>query len=146
MNRGGWLLIGLLFLMGASCTRRDWVGDMLVLTDTTGDVGSNVHIERSGQPHVLALTLRQSGTRVTGETSAAGAPTIRAVLEGSLEGIVHGEVFTFTLSSGVRGEVHLDGDEMSGSLVGPQFGPLFACPWPISLRRLGSAAPSQQAQ
>jgi hypothetical protein len=56
MNRGGWLLIGLLFLMGASCTRRDWVGDMLVLTDTTGDVGSNVHIERSGQPHVLADT------------------------------------------------------------------------------------------
>jgi hypothetical protein len=31
-----WLLIGLLILASAGCTRRDWVGDMLVLTDVSG--------------------------------------------------------------------------------------------------------------
>jgi len=31
-----WLLIGLLLLTSAGCARRDWVGDLLVLTDVTG--------------------------------------------------------------------------------------------------------------
>jgi len=31
-----WLLIGLLLLASAGCTRRDWVSDLLVLTDVTG--------------------------------------------------------------------------------------------------------------
>src|SRR5262245_59163021 len=42
VRRGGvmkqmvWLLIGLLLLVSVSCTRPDWVSDMLVLTDVTG--------------------------------------------------------------------------------------------------------------
>ena len=33
-----WLLIGLLMLASAGCARRDWVSDLLVLTDVT-DLG-----------------------------------------------------------------------------------------------------------
>jgi hypothetical protein len=33
----GAFLIGLLLLASAACTRRDWVSDMLVLTDVTGE-------------------------------------------------------------------------------------------------------------
>src|SRR5262249_48964285 len=36
MQRMRWLLIGLLLLASASCARRDWVSDLLVLTDVTG--------------------------------------------------------------------------------------------------------------
>ena len=36
MLRSRWLLIGVLVLAGAGCARRDWVSDLLVLTDVTG--------------------------------------------------------------------------------------------------------------
>ena len=36
MQRTRWLLIGVLVLASAGCARRDWVSDLLVLTDVTG--------------------------------------------------------------------------------------------------------------
>ena len=36
MQRTRRILIGLLLLAGAGCARRDWVSDLLVLTDVTG--------------------------------------------------------------------------------------------------------------
>ena len=84
------------------------------------------------------MTLQQSGTRVTGEVSHLEGPFSRSAFEGSVEGVVNGEVFTFILSSGTRGEVHVDGEDTSGSMVSaPGYG--FACPCTIHLRRSGPA-------
>jgi hypothetical protein len=134
----------LLLLASAGCTRRDWVGDMLVLVDVSGTWEATFTAQ--GTPsRTFLMTLQQSGTRVTGDTWAIGAPTTRSAVEGALEGVVNGEVFTFTLGPGVRGEVHLDGEEMSGSIVGPPAHPLMGCPCPILLRRSGPA-PTPRSQ
>jgi hypothetical protein len=140
MMRTGALLIGLLLLASAGCTRRDWVGDMLVLTDVTGTRAATFTDRQSTARMRFLMTLAQSGARVTGETSAPrGSPGARSLIEGALEGAVNGEVFTFTIGrSGVRGQVHLDGEEMIGSLEGPQAWPMMSCPCPIHLRRQGS--------
>src|SRR5512134_2980028 len=102
---------------------------MLVLTDVSGTweatyVGKGVPARR------FVMTLRQSGTRVTGATSAEGSPSTRSILDASLEGVVNGEVFTFTLRSGAQGEVHLGGEDMSGSMMAPQVSAFVGCPCP----------------
>ncbi len=130
-----WLLIGLLLLASAGCTRRDWVSDMLVLTDVSG-TWEATYITRNQPNRTFLLTLRQSGTRVTGE--ASGVSWASSAIEGSLEGVVNGEVFTFTLSSGARAEVHRDGEEMSGTIEGPG-GIFYPCPCQVHLRRSGPA-------
>jgi hypothetical protein len=67
-----WLLIILLVLASAGCARRDWVSDLLVLTDVTGTWEGSVRVRTpaSGQ-HALnvpiRLALQQSGPKVTGE-------------------------------------------------------------------------------
>jgi hypothetical protein len=53
-----WLLIGLLLLASAGCTRRDWVSDMLVLVDVTGEWNGTVEWEG---PRNFSWTLQQSG-------------------------------------------------------------------------------------
>jgi hypothetical protein len=142
MKRTGWLLITLVVLANAGCTRRDWVGDMLALTDVTGTWAATFNDRQSSVITEFSMVLVQNGTRVTGETSAPGyIPAVRSSFEGPLEGVVNGEVFTFTLGSGVRGQVHLDGEEMIGDLQGPQVSRMQSCPCPIRLRRSGPAAP-----
>jgi hypothetical protein len=133
-----WLLIGLLILAGAGCTRRDWVGDMLVLTDVTGTWIATYTIPGSPRRTFL-MTLKQSGTRVTGEVSQLESGSFwRSAFEGSLEGVVNGEVFTFVLSTGTQGEVHVDGEDMSGTMRSPPgFG--MSGPFPVHLRRSGPA-------
>ena len=132
-----WLLIGLLILASAGCTRRDWVGNLLVLTDVSGTWSGS--IDWRGPPN-FSLTLQQAGARVTGESSAAprGSP-----LNGKVEGLVNGEVFGFSIMGGVgspvRGVVTIDGDEMAGELAGlPQLA-LDHCPCRVRLRRSGPA-------
>jgi hypothetical protein len=69
--RTGWLLIGLLLVVGAGCARRDWVGHMLALTDVTGTwTGSLTYNYTARNPTAVTqmrLTLSQSGSYVTGE-------------------------------------------------------------------------------
>ncbi len=65
-----WLLIGLLILASVGCTRRDWVGDMLVLTDVSGTWSGTI---RWRGPSHFSWTLQQDGARVTGESSMAPA-------------------------------------------------------------------------
>jgi hypothetical protein len=133
MKQMAWLLIGLLLLVSVGCTRPDWVSD--VLTDVTGTWAATFTDRQSTTRIRFHMTLAQSGARVTGETSAPRAsPGARSLIEGALEGAVNGEVFTFTIGrSGVRGQVHLDGEEMIGSLEGPQAWPMMSCPCPIHL-------------
>ena len=131
--------------MGVGCTRRDWVSDVLVLTDVTGTWEATD--TAMGVPsRTFLMTLRQSGTRVTGDTSAVGVPSVRSDLEGSLEGVVNGDGLHLhpEFRSASRG--HPDGEDMSGGIAGPPVNAFLGCPCPITLRRQGSAAPSQRMQ
>jgi hypothetical protein len=78
MQRTRWLLIGLLVLASASCAKRDWVGDMLVLADVTGTwegwVKGAGYEPWAGGPAgtpsaPITLVLQQTGPKVTGELS-----------------------------------------------------------------------------
>ena len=57
-----WLLIGLLVLASAGCARRDWVSDLLVLTDVTGTWEGWIKSHYSGGPvalrHPITLVLQ----------------------------------------------------------------------------------------
>jgi hypothetical protein len=134
-----WLLVGLLILASAGCTRRDWVGDMLVLTDVTGEWAGTV--AWPGSPS-FALVLRQEGPRVAGEASWGGSGTV-GNLSGSIQGVVEGELFSFNIigsANTARGVLTVDGDEMDGVLDFPTGA--FAntrCPCRLHLRRSGPA-------
>ena len=130
MPRTTWLLIGLLVLASAGCARRDWVSDLLVLTDVTGTWEGSV----SGVPGVrrpVTMVLQQTGPRVTGQ-----------LLGLRVEGVVSGEVVTFSV--GVGAELTVDGDEMLGTAEYLYVGKgLLACrPCFLRFRRVSSPIPS----
>jgi len=139
MRRTGWLLVALLLSVSAGCTRRDWVSDMLVLADVTGTWTGTIRVATL---RGFRLTLRQNGAKVTGETAAAP----NTFLEGKVQGVVNGDVFTFTFPSGARGELQVDGDEMIGNVTHTGSGVFARCPCPLYLRRVaaGGAAPGRQ--
>ena len=94
--RPRWLLIGLLVLTSAGCARRDWVSDLLVLTDVTGSwegwiVRSGFFTGRSP----ITMVLEQRGPKVTGELSWSGG-------QGRVEGVVSGEVLNFSADASDR--------------------------------------------
>ena len=137
-----WLLIILLVLASAGCARRDWVSDLLVLTDVTGTWEGTAETKPQGQRGVerfsdITMALQQRGSKVTGELSWR-------LGHGRVEGVVTGEVLSF--NAGIIGELTVDGDEMTGTL----FDPLFATttkvevctPCRLHFRRASSPAPS----
>ena len=89
MKRTGWLLIGLLFLASAGCAGRDWVSELLVLTDVTGTWAGSVTsaIPNPINTGAIAMVLQQRGPKVTGELSWR-------MDSGQLEGVVNGEVLS----------------------------------------------------
>jgi|SRR5262245_23927875 len=108
MQRMRWLLIGVLVLASAGCARRDWVSDLLVLTDVSGTWEGSMRGAgpMTGVPRTsITLVLQQSGPKVTGELSWSRG-------QGRVEGTVTGEVLTF--SEGIKVELAVDGDEMWG--------------------------------
>src|SRR4029453_877552 len=98
MERTRWLLllISVLLLASAGCARRDWVSDLLVLTDVTGTwegtvkTGAGLRVSAVQAP--ITLVLQQSGPKLTGELSWSQG-------QGRVEGVVTGEVLT--LSEGI---------------------------------------------
>ena len=133
-----WLLIGLLVLASPGCTRRDWVSDLLVLTDVTGTWEGSVRVRTpiSGQQAVnvpVRLALQQSGSKVTGELSWSQG-------EGRVEGLVNGEVLTF--SEGIKIELAVDGDEMWGRVDDRLFEGWRTCPCFLRFRRASSPVPA----
>ena len=79
----------------AGCAPRDWVSDLLVLTDVTGTWEGSVRgREPGGQPTPpipltpVTLVLQQTGPKVSGEFTWSRG-------KGRVEGIVSGEVLTF---------------------------------------------------
>jgi hypothetical protein len=144
MKRTAWLLIGLLLMAIGGCARRDWVDDLLVLVDVSGEWNGTV--QWTG-PANFSWTLQQDGARVTGASSMPRA----GPLNGRVEGLVNGEVFAFTIpGSPVRGALTVDGDEMTGDLSLPLpssgAGSASRCPCRVQLRRSGPATPAPKAQ
>ena len=136
-----WLLIGVLVLASAGCARRDWVSDLLVLTDVTGTWEGSVKtgglggVERlAGVSLPITLVLQQSGPKVTGELSWSRG-------QGRVEGLVNGEVLTF--NEGIRAELAIDGDEMWGRIEDRLFAKTSICqPCFLRFRRASSAVPA----
>src|SRR5262245_56435314 len=142
-----WLLIILLVLASAGCARRDWVSDLLVLTDVTGTWEGSVRVRTpiSGQQAVnvpVRLALQQSGSKVTGELRWLKHESVAyPYRHGRVEGLVSGDVLT--LSEGIRADLAVDGDEMWGTADGPLFAANVVCqPCFLRVRRASSPAPS----
>ena len=130
------LLIGLLVLTSAGCARRDWVSDLLVLTDVTGTWEGWIRSNYWGATGVripITLVLQQSGPKVTGELSWSRG-------QGRVEGLVNGEVLTF--SEGIKVELAVDGDEMWGMANDPLFSKLNCQSCFLRFRRVGSPVPA----
>ena len=134
-----WLLIVLLALTSAGCARRDWVSDLLVLTDVTGTWEGSVRTSGVGGPSGVRfssfMVLQQSGPKVAGEFSWSSG-------QGRVEGIVNGEVLTF--SEGIKVELAIDGDEMWGTTHDRLFaGSISNCrPCFLRFRRASSPVPA----
>jgi hypothetical protein len=136
MQQTRWLLIGLFVLASAGCARRDWVSDLLVLTDVTGTWEGSVRGMAIGAvPRApITMVLQQSGPKVTGELSWSRG-------YGRVEGVVTGEVLSFSV--GIRGELGVDGDEMWGTIDDRLFASTAACrPCYLRFRRESSPVPS----
>jgi hypothetical protein len=62
-----WLLIGLLVLASAGCAKRDWVSDLLVLTDLSGTWEGTVRGTtvggQPGPPTPITMVPQQSDRR-----------------------------------------------------------------------------------
>ena len=135
MQRTRWLLLGLLLVLASDgCARRDWVSDLLVLTDVTGTWEGTVR--GFYPPNAITMVLQQSGPHVTGQLSWSRG-------EGRVAGVVTGEVLTF--SEGIKVELAVDGDEMWGTAQDPLFagaGAAYCRPCFLRLRRVSSPAPA----
>jgi hypothetical protein len=133
MQQTRWLLIGLLVLASAGCARRDWVSDLLVLTDVTGTWEGSVRGIGIGRAPIT-MVLQQSGPKVTGELSWSRG-------QGRVEGVVTGEMLSFSV--GIRGELAVDGDEMWGTFDDRLFASFVPCrPCYLRFRRESSPVPS----
>jgi hypothetical protein len=132
-----WLLIILLVLASAGCARRDWVSDLLVLTDVTGTWEGWVKQQLAGgsmPTFPITMVLQQSGPKVSGELSWSRG-------QGRVEGVVTGEMLTF--SEGIKVELAVDGDEMSGRTEDHLFAATSFChPCFLRLRRVISPVPA----
>jgi hypothetical protein len=136
MQRTSWLLIGVLVLASAGCARRDWVSDLLVLTDVTGTWEGTVRTYTggggSGMRIPITLVLQQTGPKVAGELSWSRG-------QGRVEGVVTGEVLTF--SGGISAELAVDGDEMWGRVDDRLFASTHMCRPPCYLRFRRESSP-----
>jgi hypothetical protein len=133
MKRTRWLLIGLLVLANAGCARRDWVSDLLVLTDVTGTWEGSATNAGANFTRGITMVLQQRGPKVTGQLSGP-------FRGGELEGVVNGEVLSFSRGP-MQGELTVDEDEMTGTAFVPTVAS-FPCPCKIHLRRERSRVPT----
>lgn len=72
MKQTRWLLIVLFLLASAGCAGRDWVSDLLVLTDVTGTWEGSAAAKEYARTLVITMVLQQSGPKVTGELLWSG--------------------------------------------------------------------------
>ncbi len=121
---------------GLGCARFDWIDRTLVTVDVTGAW------EGTTRPSSvdIQLNLEQQGPKVKGFIRWGAGPCY-FTREGSIEGTVSGDVFSFRQTNApLTGQVTVRGDEMSGGGNG-------GCGnFPITLRRVNSFSPSTSPQ
>ena len=141
-----WLAVALL-LLASACARKDWVTDLLVLTDVTGTWKGWVTLIVEGDPTIrprapITVVLEQNGPKVTGWFSPSAGTVVQ------VEGTVAGEVLTVATHTMI-GELAINGDEMAGIIQRaeiPGSAALVKCPCKIELRRERSLAPAPPAR
>ena len=126
----GWLAIALLALATVGCAPRgDWT-DTLPLINVTGrwegTFWSTSAVGLSSAGRQISLTLRQNGSKVTGQG-------VLSTADGSVDGGVDGEVFAGHIGD-MRFTLTVTGNEMKGRAEGG-----FGCPCRLELRRAGAA-------
>ena len=138
-----WLAVALLLLTSAGCARKDWVTELLVLTDVTGTWKGWVTLIAEGDPTVrprapITLVLEQNGPKVTGWFSPSAGTVVQ------VEGTVAGEVLTVATHT-ISGEFAIEGDEMAGIVQRaeiPGSVGLVKCPCRLELHRERPPAPA----
>ena len=141
-----WLAVALL-LLASACARKDWVTDLLVLTDVTGTWKGWVTLIVEGDPTIrprapITVVLEQNGPKVTGWFSPLAGTVVQ------VEGTVAGEVLSVATHT-MRGELAIDGDEMAGIVqraVIPGSDARVTCPCQLELRRERSRTPAPPAR
>ena len=110
------LLVATVLAVGSGCAGPDWIEQTLVTVDVTGMwQGSYATSLSSGD---IVLTLRQSGSKVTGQI-ALSAPTSAGRIGGPIEGTIGGDTFRFRDTRGrMAAELQVNVDEMTGSVLG----------------------------
>jgi hypothetical protein len=105
-------------LVGSGCASRpDWIEATLVTVDVTGRWHGRFTTTGGGATTAYVdLSLDQRGSRVVGTIRYYGT-TVFQPADGTLEGSVAGDIFRFERAS-FRGEARVDGDEMTGHVVG----------------------------
>jgi hypothetical protein len=136
MRRTGCFLIVLGAILSFGCaTRGDWISETLTLVDVSGTWEGTIRGTMGGATgRSIRLVLRQRGARVTGDVDGGG--TFFGVGGTNVDGQVNGDVFTFRVAS-FRGEVTIDGAEMSGQGTGGSGSAGSQCPCFFVLRRIG---------
>jgi len=117
MRTPAWFVIAVALVFQGGCRSSDWIERTLVTVDVTGvweGSYSGTHFSQD-----VVLVLQQQGQRVIGEVSGLKVPG-GSMFTGSIpiDGTVNGDMFSFKEASGlqrVRGELHVNGDEMTGS-------------------------------
>jgi hypothetical protein len=133
--------LGVAALLGSGCASRpDWIESTLVTVDVTGRWYGTLMRSGGGSDNTLYvdLALDQSGARVVGTIRTSG-PT--RLVDGPLEGSVAGDILRFEragTSQSLRGEATVNGDEMTGQVVGAAAMPEGR----LYLRRADRAAPA----
>jgi hypothetical protein len=131
-----WPLLIVLALSSLGCARGDWTSETLTLVDVTGTWEGLFRHNTGFLDRTHRWTLQQKGGKVIGEVLEAGHR------EGSIEGLVSGEIFRFKLNRQGRdtsslsysGEATVTVDEISGQSAG------LGCPCTFVLRRVSTEA------
>ena len=103
------ILLAAALACGSGCARPDWIEQTLVTVDVSGVWRGTVGTA------TLELALQQDGPKVTGHLKQE----VNSSASGPLEGTVSGDTFRFrTLRGGLTGELQVEGDEMTGTVLG----------------------------
>ena len=108
------LAVGLVLLVVSGCAQRaDWIDRTIVTVDVEGR-WTGTWAGPGGGP--LALTLRQTGPKVTGDVALIGLSSHR--WSGPVEGTITGDMLKFSRPDGLlRGQAIVAGEEMAGTIT-----------------------------
>jgi|SRR5215470_8365881 len=139
-----------LALSSLGCARRDWISNILTIADVTGTWEGQFRFAAAGVAgfgeRTTLWVLQQNGAKVRGEVQGPDGASV-----GSIEGMVNGEVFSWSLTGQLRsgrdwsgtyhGEVTVNNsDELNGRADGP------ICPCTFLLRRVNTNAVREKQQ